>query len=34
MLYLGRVVELAPTADIFAAPLHPYTQALVRAARG
>src|SRR5258708_24366522 len=32
VLYLGRVVEQAPTADIFAAPLHPYTQALVRAA--
>jgi oligopeptide/dipeptide ABC transporter ATP-binding protein len=32
VLYLGRVVELAPTADMFAAPLHPYTQALVRAA--
>jgi oligopeptide/dipeptide ABC transporter ATP-binding protein len=32
VLYLGRVVEEAPTADIFAEPLHPYTQALVRAA--
>jgi peptide/nickel transport system ATP-binding protein len=32
VLYLGRVVEVAPTADIFADPLHPYTQALVRAA--
>jgi oligopeptide transport system ATP-binding protein len=32
VLYLGRVVEQAPTADIFAEPLHPYTQALVRAA--
>jgi oligopeptide/dipeptide ABC transporter ATP-binding protein len=32
VLYLGRVVECAPTADIFAEPLHPYTQALVRAA--
>src|SRR5215469_7403062 len=32
VLYLGRVVEQAPTADIFADPLHPYTQALVRAA--
>jgi oligopeptide/dipeptide ABC transporter ATP-binding protein len=32
VLYLGRVIEEAPTADIFAEPLHPYTQALVRAA--
>jgi oligopeptide/dipeptide ABC transporter ATP-binding protein len=32
VLYLGRVVEEAPTADIFAEPLHPYTQALIRAA--
>ena len=32
VLYLGRVVEYAPTADIFAEPLHPYTQALVKAA--
>ena len=32
VLYLGRVVEQAPTAEIFAEPLHPYTQALVRAA--
>jgi oligopeptide/dipeptide ABC transporter ATP-binding protein len=32
VLYLGRVVEEAPTAQIFAEPLHPYTQALVRAA--
>ena len=32
VLYLGRVVEVAPTSDIFAEPLHPYTSALVRAA--
>jgi oligopeptide transport system ATP-binding protein len=32
VLYLGRVVEVAPTAEIFAEPLHPYTAALVRAA--
>jgi oligopeptide/dipeptide ABC transporter ATP-binding protein len=32
VLYLGRVVEQAPTEAIFAEPLHPYTQALVRAA--
>ncbi len=32
VLYLGRVVENAPTDTIFTEPLHPYTQALVRAA--
>ena len=32
VLYLGRVVEQAPTEKIFDEPLHPYTQALVRAA--
>jgi oligopeptide transport system ATP-binding protein len=32
VMYLGRVVEYSPTADVFAEPLHPYTQALVRAA--
>jgi oligopeptide/dipeptide ABC transporter ATP-binding protein len=32
VLYLGRVVEYAPTAEIFSEPLHPYTQALVKAA--
>ncbi len=32
VLYLGRLVEIAPTAQIFAAPRHPYTQALLRAA--
>jgi len=32
VLYLGRVVEYAPTEEIFAEPLHPYTQALVKAA--
>src|SRR3546814_5001514 len=28
-MYLGRVVEIAATADIFAAANHPYTQALL-----
>jgi oligopeptide/dipeptide ABC transporter ATP-binding protein len=30
IMYLGRVVELGRTAEIFAAPRHPYTQALLR----
>jgi len=31
VLYLGRVMEVAPTAELFARPLHPYTQALLAA---
>ncbi|WP_411882857.1 ABC transporter ATP-binding protein [Polaromonas sp. YR568] len=31
VLYLGRVMEVAPTAELFAGPLHPYTQALLAA---
>lgn len=29
ILYLGRLCELAPTADFFQAPLHPYTKMLL-----
>jgi peptide/nickel transport system ATP-binding protein len=29
VMYLGRVVELAPTEEIFASPKHPYTRALL-----
>ena len=29
VMYLGRVVELGPSEDIFTRPLHPYTRALL-----
>jgi peptide/nickel transport system ATP-binding protein len=31
VMYLGRLVEVGPTEQIFAAPRHPYTQALLKA---
>lgn len=31
IMYLGRIVEIGDTAEIFANPRHPYTQALLKA---
>ena len=31
VMYLGRVVEYAPTTELFARPMHPYTESLLSA---
>jgi oligopeptide/dipeptide ABC transporter ATP-binding protein len=32
VMYLGRIVEIATTSDLFSHPAHPYTRALIESA--
>ena len=34
IMYLGRIVEIAPTKELFADPVHPYTQGLLASLPG
>jgi oligopeptide/dipeptide ABC transporter ATP-binding protein len=34
IMYLGRIAEIAKTSDLFADPIHPYTQGLLRSLPG
>ncbi len=34
IMYLGRIVETAPAGEVFADPIHPYTQGLLRSVPG